>query len=286
MGALVLDLLLFIILLMMVPIGFFRGGLRELCVSGGLMLGILLAGEWAGRWSALPKKMFEISNGAAEFLMGIVIAFGVTALFGYGGSAAFSYQPGPGGRLYGAYLALINGMVAAGFLINLYLRTVAPGLDDEPITSGILASALSRGFGWVLLVATIGVGFATVFGMFVRERPDPAQAYPSVTQQLYQPPSDTRPYRPQEEPSPRVQSGPVQITDVPNLKDIDSPVRADPTTYGSGWRQTWPDSKPDPRSSPERRAAVDRPGASTDSGKPTSSAKRVLADWVKDQDSE
>ena len=170
MGALVLDFLLVIIFLMMIPIGFYRGGLRELCVSGALMLGILLAGEWAGRWSALYERMFGWSEPTATFAMGVTIAFGVTALIGYGGSSVLAYQPGPGGRLYGAYLALFNGMVVAGFLINLYMEHIAPETDDESIVTGIVARTLSKDFGWILLVATFGVGIATVFGMYVSER--------------------------------------------------------------------------------------------------------------------
>ena len=113
MGALVLDFLLVIIFLMMIPIGFYRGGLRELSVSAGLLLGILMAEAWSSRWANLYERMFGLGNGAATFLMGVTIAFGITALIGYGGSSVLSYQPGPGGRLYGAYLALFNAMIVA-----------------------------------------------------------------------------------------------------------------------------------------------------------------------------
>lgn len=285
MGALVLDLLLVIIFLMMVPIGFYRGGLRELCTSAGLLLGILLAQSWAGRWSALPKSIFEIGDGAATFLMGVLIAFGVAALIGYGGSAAFTYQPGPGGRLYGAYIALINAMVGAGFLINLYLGTIVPTSSEEAITTGFVSRALSNGFGWVLLVAAIGAGVATIFGMFVRERPEAGSGY-QPTVPLYQGSTGTRPYRVEDEPAPvRSHAEPVRITEVATDAAPEVPDRPDPTRYGSGWRQTWPDSRPDTRTRPESKTEQRSTTSTTQENRPTATTKRLLANWVKDQES-
>ena len=282
MGALVLDFLLVIIFLMMIPIGFYRGGLRELCVSGALMLGILLAGEWAGRWSALYERMFGWSEPTATFAMGATIAFGVTALIGYGGSSVLAYQPGPGGRLYGAYLALFNGMVVAGFLINLYMEHIAPETDDESIVTGIVARTLSKDFGWVLLVATFGVGIATVFGMFVRERSPELPSW-QPQQNLYQPPTQTKPYRVEDDDQRTAAGPPVRIREVNDWKADAESARPDPSKYGSGWRQTWPDATPAQQRS-ARRATV-APAADSDSGKNPSAdaSKNLLADWIKDE---
>src|SRR5699024_370935 len=112
-------------------------------------------------WAGLFERLFGMGEGGAAFLMSVLITFGITALIGYGGSAAFTYRAGPGGRLYGAYLALFNAMIATGFLINLYSEHIVPQGNVEHVTSGIIARFLSDGFGTVLLIATIGVGFAT-----------------------------------------------------------------------------------------------------------------------------
>lgn len=284
MGALVLDFLLVIIFLMMVPIGFYRGGLRELCVSGGLLLGILLSQSWGERWSDIFIRLFDMGEGGAAFLMSVVITFGVTALIGYGGSAAFTYRPGPGGRLYGAYLALFNAMIVAGYLINLYTEHIVPGTNDEPVTSGIIARSLSDGFGSVLLIATIGVGLATVFGMFVRERADDVPAWRAPVAPLYQAPTDTRPYRVADtETEARPASEPVRILEVQTWEEEES-QRPDPSTYGTGWRQTWPEGSPAQQRN--MRRASRRMESQDDSSRTgeTSSSKNVLADWIKDQD--
>lgn len=286
MGSLVLDFLLLIIFLMMVPIGFYRGGLREMCVSGGLLLGILMSQSWGERWSGLFERLFGMGEGGASFLMSVAITFGITALIGYGGSAAFAYKPGPGGRLYGAYLALFNAMIATGFLINIYAEYIVPAGNVEPVTSGIIARSLSDGFGTVLLIATIGVGIATIFGMFVRERSDDdSREWQASKTSLYQQPTDTRPYRVGDaEPESSSPSEPVRILEVQSWQESEESTRPDPTTYGSGWRQTWPDATPaqkrSPRSTGRRTESSSKPTRAGES----SSGKNVLADWMKDQD--
>lgn len=285
MGSLVLDFLLLIIFLMMVPIGFYRGGLREMCVSGGLMLGILMSQSWGERWASIFERIFGMSEGGASFLMSVVITFSITGLIGYGGSAAFAYRPGPGGRLYGAYLALFNAMIATGYLINIYSAYIVPAGNVEPVTSGIISRTLSDGFGGVLLVATIGVGLATIFGMFVRERTDDSTAWQPPATSLYQQPSDTKPYRVAEsEPDVQAPADPVRILEVKEWEDSEESSRPDPTTYGSGWRQTWPDATPaqqrSARNMSRRTRTEEKPARPSES----SSSKNVLADWMKDQD--
>ncbi len=285
MGSLVLDFLLLIIFLMMVPIGFYRGGLREMCVSGGLLLGILMAQSWGERWAGLFERLFGMGEGGAAFLMSVVITFGITALIGYGGSAAFTYRAGPGGRLYGAYLALFNAMIATGFLINLYSEHIVPQGNVEPVTSGIIARFLSDGFGTVLLIATIGVGFATIFGMFVRERSDDVTDWQPPTTSLYQQGTDTRPYRVEEdETEPRETAEPVRILEVKSWQESEESSRPDPSTYGSGWRQTWPDATPAQQRNARNARRSSPPGNKSPRTDDSNSSKSVLADWIKDQD--
>lgn len=284
MGALVLDFLLVIVFLMMIPIGFYRGGLRELCVSGALMLGILMAGEWADRWATLYERMFGMGTSSATFLMGVTIAFGITAVIGYGGSSVLAYQPGPGGRLYGAYLALFNAMVVAGFLINLYVALIVPASDTESITTGIVARTLSENFGWVLLVATLGVGVATLFGMFVRERTPELPSWAPPQQTLYQTPGPTRPYRTDDDDQKPKAESPVRIREVTNWKDDEESARPDPSKYGSGWRQTWPDATPAQQRSTRRANVTPTSDSGSSKTSSTDSSKNVLADWMKEED--
>lgn len=282
MGAFVLDFLLIIIFLMMVPIGFYRGGVRELCVSAALMLGILMAGEWSTDWASLYERMFGMDENPAIFLMAITITFIITALIGYGGSSVMSYQAGPGGRLYGAYLALFNALVVAGFLINLYVAYIGP--ESESIVTGVVARTLSQGFGAVLLVASIGVAIATVFGMFVRERSPELPGWQPPQQSLYQPAPPTRPYRTEDDDQKSSAGSPVRIREVTNWKEEAESARPDPTKYGSGWRQTWPESTPAQQRNTRRVSAAPRNDSGASKSDSNDASKNVLADWMKDQD--
>ncbi len=283
MGAIVLDFLLVIVFVMMVPIGFYRGGLRELCVSGGLLLGIMMSEAWAGTWSGLYVRLFGLSEGSATFLTGVTIASVITALLGYGGSAVLTYQPGPGGRLYGAYLALFNAMIVAGYLINLFVTHIRPSLDDAGVATGFVARTLSEDFGSVLLVATIGIAIATVLGMFLRDRaPEPPSWL--AQSQLYQPPVETRPYRVESETQRGEPSPPVRIREVAQWQEVSESSRPDPSKYGSGWRQTWPDATPAQQRGSRRANRVYPAEPAEQTKKADDPAKSVLAEWINDQE--
>lgn len=292
--SILLDAILVVILLMMVPLGFLRGGLREVCTAAGLMFGMLLANEWAGPWGTWLAERLDVEPGAARFLVAVVIVVLAGSVLGYGGSAAFSYRPGPGGRMYGAYIALFNGIVLAGYLINRVIARVYDGTAPDLIANSYVARALSAGFGWVLLVCALGVLGGTLFGMFVRERPDDAYAYayppqpavaqPAPRQPASQAPPEVSPVTSEEtEPSPQA---PVRIREVRHWEEPQAPARPE-QGYGSGWRQTWPDprgqgpvppweQRPAPRP-PASKRAVESPRKPDD---PQASPRDVLRDWM------
>lgn len=286
--SLVLDALLVLIVIMMVPLGFLRGGLREVSTSAALLLGILMAGQWADRWAGGLTRWSSMSDGAARFMMSIVIVVVITGIVGYGGSAAFSWKPGPGGRGYGAYLALLNAMLFIGFLINTYIRTIYNDRVPETIDRAHVAKALSVGFEWVLLAGTVGILVATVLGMLVRERGDEDAAVvsgPSAEDFYhvrYQPPRpQVRPLNDPEETQVHQETPakPVRIREVRHWED-EEPARAPDMGYGSGWRQTWPDDR-----EPTSRLPAARPGAGQpEPPRPASGGQRdVLRDWMRSE---
>jgi hypothetical protein len=285
--SLVLDALLILIILMMVPLGFLRGGLREVSTSAALLLGILMADAWAERWSSLFTRWTDMGDGSAEFAVSILIVVVVTGIVGYGGSAAFSWRPGPGGRMYGAYLALLNGMLFIGFLINSYIDHIFDGEVPETIDNAFFAKAISVGFEWVLLAGTVGIVGATFFGMFVRERGEveDAPAVPTA-EDLYR--IKYEPARPQVRPlndpedqqqTRELPAQPVRIREVRHWEE-EAPARPLETTYGSGWRQTWPED----RAAPGATRSQGAPSPSGDASRRSSGGQRdVLRDWMRNE---
>lgn len=300
LSALVLDALLIVILLMMVPLGFLRGGLREVCTAAGLLFGILLAEEWSGRWGEWLAGRLDVSTGAAEFIVAVFLVGLSVSLMGYGGTAAFSWRPGPGGRMYGAYIAMLNGLVLIGYLINVVVRTVYGGDTPDLIAEGFVSRALSSGFGWVLLAGAFGVIIATLFGMFVRERvtePDalypaaPGSTAPGWQQGTATPGVTSPPHVVADQSTESLPGAPVRIREVRHWEDVPEPVRTR-QEYGGEWRQTWPEPKGQGPSLPWEQPPAPRPPTSKrgsgslrrqepETPKPTNS-RDVLRNWMSD----
>lgn len=288
--SIVLDALLILIILMMVPLGFLRGGLREVSTSAALLLGILMAGQWAGRWADSLVDAFDMGRDTAEFAVSIAIVVVITGIVGYGGSAAFTWRPGPGGRMYGAFLALMNAVVFIGFLINSYIAAIFEGEVPETIERSFVARAVSVGFEWVLLIGTAGILVATIFGMFVRERGDdesfetPAPKPEDLYRVRYEEPRPrVRPLNDAEstQEMPAAPAKPVRIREVRHWEDEPSEP-APETRYGSGWRQTWPEDQQ--RTSPTSARQSQPPASRATSGGRRdgagSSQKDVLRNWM------
>lgn len=288
MSSIILDLLLLLIFAMMVPLGFFRGGLREVCTVSGVLFGILLASEWGIRLGRGLRRVFDMEEGSSIFLASILIVVLSTAMLGYGASAAFSMKPGPGGRMYGAFLALLSAVIVTGYLINRYIDTIHDGTTPATVANAWIARALSAGFHWVLLAAAAGVLVATLFGLFVRERDsEPGYGYQPPPTDFYHIPRKEREVevRPLEVEETVVKDkGPVRIREVRHWEDDQEPERPSPTRYGQGWRTTWPGDATeqalpwDGQTPPRRAARPERPAAN-----PSTNRKETLSAWVKNQ---
>lgn len=301
----VLDALLVLILLMMIPLGFLRGGLREVCTSAGLLMGVLLAQQWTVRIGDLLTDRIDMRVGLAEFVAAVVVVVLTTGVVGYGGSAAFAYRPGPGGRMYGAYLALLNGLVFIGFLVNAIIDAFYDGELPSAVENAYVSRALSVGFEWVLLLGAIGVLGATIFGMFVRERSDepfeyeprPFTAPPSssATSTMKHPSIHAATPHTQPERDEPVDHRPVRIREVRHWENQPE-TRPQPSQgYGGGWRQTWPDSRgqnktPAWEQQPTQPSSKGVPGkpkqdVRPDAGPGRANQRDVLRDWLKEDDS-
>jgi hypothetical protein len=217
------------------------------------MLGILIADAWAPRWGSWVADLLSTSESGATYMIAAVTMLFVMVLVGYGASSAFNSHPGPGGRMFGAVIAALNGIVIAGFLVNNVAMYLNDGEYPAVVKDGYVSRGLSAGFDVVLLGAGLIVICLTVLGLMVRERevvdqgwmPDadtPAVAAPrtravtrseAVAQPQAEEPSPAR-----EEPEEPV-SEPVTVRQIRHWEEPEPVVPVDPI---KGWQKTWPKS--------------------------------------------
>jgi len=154
MGAnLLLDVLLVLIVLLFIPLGFWRGAAREAFVAGGILFGAELARHWAGAWGSDIAAQTNLRAGAARFLVAAAVLLLTTLVLGYGAGAAVRIpEPGLGSRLLGGALAGLNGALFLGVSLSLIETYLLDGRPSDTIDDGAAARWLLNDFGWVLLL--------------------------------------------------------------------------------------------------------------------------------------
>jgi hypothetical protein len=252
--ALLLDFLIVIAVVLLVPLGAFRGGLREVCASAGLLLGILISDAWAPRWGSWVADLLSTSESGATFMIAAVTMLFVMVLIGYGASSAFNNHPGPGGRMFGAAIAALNGVVIAGFLVNNVAKYLNDGEYPAVVQEGYVSRGLSSGFDVALLAAGLIVVCLTVMGMVVRERevidqgwvPEPdvpaATTGPRARTAERQVTPDGTPAEasaPEHNDTGEPPASPVTVRQIRHWEEPEPVVPVDPVR---GWQKTWPKS--------------------------------------------
>ncbi|HEV2065389.1 MAG TPA: hypothetical protein VGR08_01040 [Thermomicrobiales bacterium] len=299
MQPLLLDALLILIIIMLIPIGVHRGGLREACTAGGLLLGMHLVDQWATTWGNSLSNVVGIVPSVTTFIVAILVLLLTTGFVGYGATAAFASSPRAGGRMYGAILAFLVGAVFLGSVIDYVGRFLYEGETPDIIRQGYISRLLSVGIGWVLLFAALVVVLATLFGMVVRERDAdeivmpiarapvtapsarlPESALASDAEKLEPPPPEPR----------KVAADEVQRTAPIRIREVrhwDEPQDHDTRAPGPSWNQTWPQAGRGPvqrtRRPEHTRRQVRRsplPNTSHQESQTDDDDTTVLRDWL------
>jgi len=291
--ALALDSLLILILLLLFPIGLYRGGLREVCSAAGVLLGLIVAQQWADRWGIWVAETTGIDDGVSRFMVAVAVLVLFAGLIGYAAASAFTYAPGPGGRLYGGLIALVTGVLFLGALIQFVATYLYDGVYPDLIRRGFVARTLSVGFDWVLLAVSAVVLLATILGMIVREREtdevlievprDSTAAIrrPAVVPAMAPEPVTLDPARAEPGKEESIAStATVKIREVRHWEEPTPPTMED---LQSGWSRTWPSSVTAETKGPGPRpgGAVKRvPPAASARPAPQTSEEAVIRDWL------
>lgn len=151
-----LDILLVVLIVLFIPIGFWRGIQREALVTLGIFLGAQLADSWADRWGTALANWTNLRQTGGTFFVAVLLLIASTFILGYGAGAALPIQrPGMFNRLVGALIAGANGALllsyALRYIRGYLLKGQSPGFLDESFVS----RALTTDIQWLILGAAI-----------------------------------------------------------------------------------------------------------------------------------
>jgi uncharacterized membrane protein required for colicin V production len=153
---LVLDLLLILLIALFAPIGYWRGPVKELLVTFGVLFGILLADFWARPWGRDLAEISAIGANGGAFVVAMAFMVTVTFVLGYGAGATLApARFGSIARTIGAAIALFNGTLLVAFSLQ-YVRVflLAPSTEEALYDSYVVSFLLDQ-IGWVLLLVAL-----------------------------------------------------------------------------------------------------------------------------------
>ncbi|MGH2533752.1 MAG: CvpA family protein [Thermomicrobiales bacterium] len=166
----ILDILLGAIVLLAMPLGFWRGVGREVFVSAGILLGIVVANAWAERWGRQAADWFSLEVSTARFWTTIGLVLASTLVLGYGGGAVAASEVSLGffGRVAGAFVAAANASVLLVWALAIIVRDIADAQAVEVLDDAFVAGRLLRDGEWVPLAIACGAAVSVLASAVAR----------------------------------------------------------------------------------------------------------------------
>src|SRR5579884_2992840 len=152
----ILDILLLILIVLPIPIGFWRGAQREAFVTLGILFGATLSDWWARPWGGDLAAMSGLRDSAGAFMVAMLFLVGATFLLGYGTGAALPMPPsGLVSRIFGGLIAGANSALLFSFTLRNIRIFLLDNQDTNFLDHTLLAQFLSTGIGWILMGAAV-----------------------------------------------------------------------------------------------------------------------------------
>lgn len=167
---LVLDLLLVLLIALFAPIGYWRGPVKELLVTFGVLFGILLADFWARPWGRDLADLTAVGETGGAFVVAMAFMVSVTFILGYGLGAAIApadFQPAA--RAIGALVALFNGILLVSFSLQYVRVFLLSDATEEALDDSYVVQFLLDQVGWVLLLAAL-IGWPLLLAVLITGR--------------------------------------------------------------------------------------------------------------------
>lgn len=166
-----LDLPVAVVLLMFIPIGLWRGALREWVACAGIALGILLADAAGTRWGTGFAQFANMDPKPGAFAVATAFFLAAVLLIGYGGGLALPFRPDLSwpNRALGALLGLGNGFLIVGGLLRLMQNRLFDGRSNSPLhTTTLAAFLIDASIAWVYLGLFLSLLLCVILGLIRR----------------------------------------------------------------------------------------------------------------------
>ncbi len=152
----VLDILLVLLILLLTPIGFWRGPVKELFVTLGILFGVLISDYWARPWGNDLADMTSLTSGAGAFLVAMIFLITSTFILGYGlGATLAPARHNTTTRILGAGVAALNGALILSFALQYIRLFLLSDINEESLNKSVVTRFLLNDIGWILLIAAI-----------------------------------------------------------------------------------------------------------------------------------
>jgi uncharacterized membrane protein required for colicin V production len=151
---LVLDILLILLVVLFMPIGFWRGPVKEMFVTLGVIFGVLLADFWARPWGNDLRDYTELTAGSGAFIIAMTFLVASTFILGYGlGATLAPTYHSTLTRVLGAAIAAFNGTLLLSFSLQYVRLHLLSPANEASLDESFMARFLLDGIGWLLLGA-------------------------------------------------------------------------------------------------------------------------------------
>lgn len=153
---LVLDILLILLILLLTPIGFWRGPVKELFVTLGILFGVLLSDYWSRPWGSDLADITTLTSGSGAFLVAMIFLITSTFILGYGlGATLAPARHTTVTRVLGAGVAALNGALILSFALQYIRLFLLSDINEESLDKSFVTRTLLNDIGWILLAAAI-----------------------------------------------------------------------------------------------------------------------------------
>lgn len=153
---LVLDVLLILLIALFTPIGYWRGPVKELFVTLGVLFGILLADFWARPWGRDLSDFSDLTDGSGAFIVAMSFLVASTFILGYGiGAALGPAYHSTGARILGALIAALNGTLLLSFALQYVRLYLLSDANEESLNDSFVSQFLLDQIGWILMITAM-----------------------------------------------------------------------------------------------------------------------------------